>query len=90
MKSAVSIAGPVPPGWIRVPDNAGDVPLWQWHDEPVYVATRDMDQLRFIGAALVRFDQMSAEEFHEFVSSSTVRLHRAPDIGTNVSEMRSR
>ncbi len=59
----------VPPGWVRVPGDADGIPLWQWQGEPVYAATRDMDQLRFIGAALTRFDEMDAEEFHHFVSS---------------------
>lgn len=60
----------VPAGWVRVPGDAGGIPLWQWQGEPVYAATRDMDQLRFIDAALTRFDEMSAEEFHHFVSSA--------------------
>lgn len=66
-------AARVPDGWVRVPGEADGVPLWQWQDQPVYAATRDMDQLLFLGAALARFDEMSAEEFHEFVSSPTAR-----------------
>lgn len=63
----------VPPGWARVPGGTDGIPLWQWQGEPVYAATRDMDQLLFLGAALARFDHMSAEEFHEFVSSAPAR-----------------
>jgi hypothetical protein len=45
------------------------IPIWQWHDESFYVATRDMDQLLFIGAVLIRFDRMSSEQFQAFVTS---------------------
>jgi hypothetical protein len=31
------------------------------------VATGDIDQLRFIGATLARFDQMTAEELHAYL-----------------------
>jgi hypothetical protein len=62
-------AGKPPPGWDRIADDVRGVPLWKRQDEPCYVATRDTDQLLFIGAALARFDRMSGEEFHEFVSS---------------------
>jgi hypothetical protein len=53
-----------PSGWTRA-GNIGRVPLWK--REPCYVATRDMDHLRFIGSALVRFEVMSASEFHAFI-----------------------
>ncbi|MCO6005200.1 hypothetical protein NE236_09405 [Actinoallomurus purpureus] len=57
-----------PPGWSSADLNG--VPLWRWHGgRPVYVATgdRDRDQLRFIGAALSRFDRMTAEELHAYL-----------------------
>lgn len=57
----------VPPGWGRAGEIDG-VPLWRWRNEPFHVATRDMDQLLFIGAALTRFDHMGAEEFREYVA----------------------
>jgi len=44
------------------------IPLWQRHGEGFYVATRDMDQLRFVGAALAQFDRMSGREFCEYVA----------------------
>lgn len=56
--------------WVRVGDDVDGIPLWQWNGEPVYAATRDTDQLIFLGAALARFDEMSAEEFHAFISSA--------------------
>lgn len=31
------------------------------------MATGDIDQLRFLGAALGRFDRMTAEEFHAYL-----------------------
>lgn len=58
-----------PPGWIRIDEDVDGVPLWRRQDEPCYIATRDTDQLLFIDAALARFDRMSGEEFHRFVSS---------------------
>ncbi|WP_345367372.1 hypothetical protein [Actinoallomurus liliacearum] len=45
------------------------VPLWRRQDEPCYVATRDTNQLLFIDAALARFDRMSGDELHQFISS---------------------
>jgi hypothetical protein len=57
-------------GWVRVGDDVEGVPLWRWNGQPVYAATRDTDQLLFLGAALARFDEMSAEEFHAFISSA--------------------
>jgi hypothetical protein len=69
--------GRSPSGWVRVGDDVSGIPLWQWNGEPVYAATRDTDQLRFLGAALARFDEMSAEEFHAFMSSATVPGSRA-------------
>lgn len=47
MISAAVIISQVPPGWVRIPDEADGVPLWQWHEQAVYAATRDMDQLLF-------------------------------------------
>ncbi|MEV5706799.1 hypothetical protein [Actinoallomurus sp. NPDC052274] len=61
--------GDAPSGWIRVGEDVHGLPLWRRRDEPCYVATRDTDQLLFIDAALARFDRMSGEEFHRFVSS---------------------
>jgi hypothetical protein len=57
----------VPPGWVRILADIDGVPMWRRLDEPCYVATRDMDQLRFIGAALTQFDRMSGPEYHAFV-----------------------
>jgi hypothetical protein len=58
---------PAPPGWSPEADLSG-VPLWRWHGGcPVYVATGDLDQLRFLGAALSRFDRMTAEELHAYL-----------------------
>ncbi len=59
-----------PQGWTRVDGDPAGVPLWKRDGEPVYVATRDRDQLLMIGAALVRFDRMSPREFEEFVSEA--------------------
>lgn len=59
---------PIRPGWIRLGAEADGVPLWRRHGEPVYVATSDMDQLRFIGAAFARFERMSPQEFTDFVT----------------------
>ncbi|MEV5708791.1 hypothetical protein [Actinoallomurus sp. NPDC052274] len=66
------VTSPSLSGWARVGNDVNGIPLWQWKGEPVYAATRDTDQLLFLGAALVRFDEMSAEEFHAFISSATV------------------
>ncbi|GAA4619258.1 hypothetical protein GCM10023195_87000 [Actinoallomurus liliacearum] len=49
--------------------NVRGVPLWRRQDEPCYVATRDTNQLLFIDAALARFDRMSGDELHQFISS---------------------
>jgi hypothetical protein len=60
-----------PSGWVRVLRADGDpdgVPLWRWRHGPCYVATRDMDQLRFLGAALTRFEQMTGPELRAFVA----------------------
>lgn len=57
-----------PPGWVRVSQDVRGVPLWKRPDDTCYVATRDMEQLRFIDAALTRFDRMSALEFCAFVT----------------------
>lgn len=48
-------------------DRLTAAPLWQWADGRVRVATGDIDQLRFIGATLARFDQMTAEELHAYL-----------------------
>lgn len=57
---------PVPQGWSRAGE-VGGVPLWRWGDEPVFMATGDMDQLWFAGVALRRFDAMSAEELRAYL-----------------------
>ncbi|MFL6051726.1 MAG: hypothetical protein ACJ72W_02235, partial [Actinoallomurus sp.] len=46
---------PAPPGWSAASSLNG-IPLWEWAGGPVYVATADLDQLRFLGAALSRFE----------------------------------
>jgi hypothetical protein len=66
-----SIVREPPAGWNRVSDRVDAIPIWQWHDELFYVATRDMDQLLFIGVALARFDRMTGEQLQAFVMSST-------------------
>ncbi len=58
------------PGWIRLDVEADGVPLWKRQDEPVYVGTGDMDQLRFLGAALIRFERMSPQEFVSFIAEA--------------------
>lgn len=58
--------GPAPPGWSPAGDADG-VPLWRWHGGDVRVATGDLDQLRFLGVALARFDRMTAEELHAYL-----------------------
>ncbi|MEV5710802.1 hypothetical protein [Actinoallomurus sp. NPDC052274] len=58
---------PAPPGWSAT-SNLNGIPLWEWHGGgPVYVATADLDQLRFLGAMLSRFDRMTAEELHAYL-----------------------
>ncbi len=55
-----------PPGWSPMPDVDG-IPAWRWDDGVVCVATGDLDQLRYIGVALRRFDRMTAGELHAFL-----------------------
>lgn len=56
-----------PPGWKRTGD-LGGLPLWQWTTgRPVYLATRDTDQLRYLGTALSRFDTMTAEQLRTYL-----------------------
>ncbi|WP_345431846.1 hypothetical protein [Actinoallomurus vinaceus] len=57
---------PAPPGWSPTPDVDG-LPLWRWAGGQVCVATGDIDQLRFLGVALARFDEMTAEELHTYL-----------------------
>ncbi len=52
-----------PHGWTRLRGK-----LWRHTDHELFVATRDMDLLRFLGAALDRFDHMSPAEFDRFVA----------------------
>ena len=49
-----------------MPDVDG-IPAWRWDDGVVCVATGDLDQLRYIGVALRRFDRMTAGELHAFL-----------------------
>jgi hypothetical protein len=62
----VPVGRPAPPGWAPAPDVDG-IPGWRWRGGPVYVATSDLDQLRFIGVALRRFDHMTADELHAYL-----------------------
>lgn len=59
---------PTPPGWSPA-SNVDGVPLWRWHGgpTPMYVATGDPDQLRYLGVALARFDRMTAEQLHAYL-----------------------
>ncbi|WP_345441875.1 hypothetical protein [Actinoallomurus vinaceus] len=58
---------PTPPqGWSSTLDTGG-LPLWRWAGGQVCVATGDTDQLRFLGVALRRFDEMTAEELDAFL-----------------------
>lgn len=65
--------GQAPPEWLRVAATIDGVPVWRRRDERCYVATRDMDQLRFLGAALAWFDQMSGPELRAFMTSHRPR-----------------
>lgn len=58
-----------PPGWVRLPGNVDGVPLWKRCCETCYVATGDMDLLRFIDAALARFDEMSGSQLRDFIAA---------------------
>lgn len=64
------VGGHTPPGWVHVGDTDG-VPLWKRDGEACYVATRDMDQLRFLSAALTRFEELSGPELHAFIHRYT-------------------
>lgn len=56
------------PAWTRAGD-VGGLPLWRWTGgQAVYLATGDTDQLRFVGAALSRFDEMTADELRAYLS----------------------
>lgn len=56
------------PGWTRT-GTVNGMPLWQWTGgQPVYLATGDLDQLRFVGVALSRFDEMTADQLHASLS----------------------
>lgn len=57
---------PAPPGWSAAA-NLNGVPLWEWRGGGLYVATADLDQLRFLGAALSRFDRMTAEQLRAYI-----------------------
>lgn len=58
----------IPPGWIRLDTEPDGVPLFKRQGGPVYVATCDMDQLRFLGAALTHFERMTPAEFADFIT----------------------
>lgn len=62
-----ALPAPAPPGWERAGEVDG-VPLWRWRNETFHAATRDMDQLLFVGAALTHFGHMSADEFRDYVA----------------------
>ena len=55
-------------GWTRLNDTREGIPLWRKDDAAIYVATRDLDLLRCIGAALIRFDTMSPQQLKRFVT----------------------
>ncbi len=55
------------PGWYAVSAPDEDLPVWMRADGTVYVATGDADLLRYIGAALRRFDRMSADELRAYL-----------------------
>ncbi len=57
---------PAPPGWAAVRD-VGGLPPWRWAGGAVCVATRDEDQLRYLGVALEHFDRMTAEQLHAYL-----------------------
>ena len=57
-------------GWTLLETDDGGVPVWKHYREAVYVVTRDTDQLRFLGAALVRFERMSPHEFVDFMNEA--------------------
>jgi hypothetical protein len=54
-----------PPGW--APSQDTGLPLWRWLGGNLYVATDDMDRLRFLGTTLARFDHMTAKEIQGHV-----------------------
>lgn len=56
-----------PPGWCAVSAPDEDVPVWMRADGTLYVATGDMDLLRFADAALRRFDRMRADELRAYL-----------------------
>jgi hypothetical protein len=66
------LRGKTPPGWLPAGD-VGGVPLWKRDNEACYVATGDMDQLRFLNAALAHFDEMSGAELHAFIHATPRR-----------------
>lgn len=66
-----------PPGWVHHGETAG-IPTWQRTGEPVYVATRDVDQLRFIGAALALVEGVAVEQFRAFVNQRPDSLAPSP------------
>lgn len=66
LRQRVAAGSSAPPGWSPMPDVDG-IPAWRWDDGVVCVATGDLDQLRYIGVALRRFDRMTADELHAFL-----------------------
>lgn len=58
------------PGWLAVSAPDEDVPVWMRADGSVYVATEDADLLRFLAAALARFDTMTPDELRTHLASA--------------------
>ncbi len=82
-RKALALHRPAPdhtgavPNWTRTGDING-LPLWRWTGgRPVYLATGDTDQLRYVGVALSRFDAMTAEELRAYLANSS-RSRAAP------------
>ena len=64
-------------GWLAVQAPDEDVPVWMRADGSVYVATEDADLLRFVAAALDRFDTVAAERVDSLMADW--RRSRGPD-----------
>ena len=55
------------PGWYAVSAPDEDLPVWMRADGSLYLATGDADLLRYLGAALRRFDRMTADELRAYL-----------------------
>ncbi len=67
------IPRPAPAGladWLAVSAPDEEVPVWMRADGSVYVATEDADLLRFLAAALARFDAMTADELRAYLTGA--------------------